>query len=800
MPDPDTIREEQVRKAVKLLKDRPEAEREAFMGVLALTSAEKEEVRRQLWAPPPPPPLSPEALRNTETFQRLVQDVRRGKAILFLGAGVSQDVGMPSSGALVDALRALAQSYRVPVDEQWKYTLPAIVDFLERRGLRHEVIETLKDRIGEALRSQVIPPYRKGFFRLLPYLGELNELILTTNWDDLPELAFLEAGEPVVTIRRDRELPLLAAAAHAVVKLHGDFTDPDTLVVSETDYALANNAILKPGGLAGSLWGMVSTLLTQYSCIFAGYRLADEDMKLIRSLVVSRQLGAKTRNYMVGLFDESEQRGLEDWVGMEVIPATASEFFVALAQELAEFANRRDDLDRIFRREAYPFLEFYAPFGAGKHTLLDEIERRAKGEGWRDEQIIRIDLRPVSRPLTVAGLIKSMAEAIGQSWIEQGEQLKQSLKQKRRLLVLLEHTEVVEEVWDEFIIFVSGVVGPVVRELDESGQRSRLILSGRYPVEGWPFSFKRYAEVFPLSPFTLSAVREMVGKYTLFHDPQAAIASPSPRLVEQIYDFTGRSHPGFIKEILDDLMKKSIKPDGRLELPPALTEQEIDDYLASFAETIRKEVWATVPSELEKLFAQGLCVLRRLNASLLAYLAQEDVFRNLFSPIGKPEGVIDSLKKCRLLVYEFPLEAVDPVIRRIQGHILRRDKIEPDRFALAHDAAASAWRGLLSSVADLTQLRYFREWLYHLASYLQLDGKTDEAHWKVLREEVEAIPFRTSQHYPARMGETLLQDIEEKKERDRERDGELLDVLLVCLGETHYEEFRQLLIAKPEIS
>ena len=211
-------------------------------------------------------------------------------------------------------------------------------------------------------------------------------------------------------------------------------------------------------------------------------------------------------------------------------------------------------------------------------------------------------------------------------------------------------------------------------------------------------------------------------------------------------------------------------------------------------------MWATVPSELEKLFAQGLCVLRRLNASLLAYLAQEDVFRNLFSPIGKPEGVIDSLKKCRLLVYEFPLEAVDPVIRRIQGHILRRDKIEPDRFALAHDAAASAWRGLLSSVADLTQLRYFREWLYHLASYLQLDGKTDEAQWKVLREEVEAIPFRTSQHYPARMGETLLQDIEEKKERDREKDGELLDVLLVCLGEMYYEEFRQLLIAKPEIS
>ncbi len=797
MPDRDNIREEQIQKAVQLLKDKPEAERETFIEVLALTPAEKEEVRRQLWAPPSLHPAEPEVLRETETFQRLVQDVRRGKAILFLGAGVSQDVGMPSSGALVDALKTLAKSYHVSLpSEEREHTLPTIAGLLERASLRHEVIETLKDRFDDVFRGQATPLYRKGCYRLLPYLGELNKVILTTNWDDLLELAFRETG--VATIRRDRELPRLVATAHAVVKLHGDFTDPSILIISDNDYARAHDAITQPGELAGSLWGMVSTLLAQNSCIFAGYRLSDEDMQLLRRLIAARQVGAETRNYMVGPFDESEQKGLKDWLRMEVIPATASQFFVALAQELAEFANRRDDLDRIFRREASPFLEFYAPFGAGKHALLDEVERRAKGEGWQGEQIIKIDLCPEVQPLTAAGLTQRIAKAIDQPWIQRGEQLAKALREKRRLLILFEHTQAIEVGQKEFTTFVSGVVAPVVRELDERGQRSRLILSGRYPVEDWPFSFKHHAEFFPLSPFTLSAVREMVGKYTLFHDPQATVAPPSPQLVEQIYNLTGRSHPGFIKQILDGLMNKSVKPTGELELPLALTEQEVDGYLTSFTKTIYKEVWATVPSELGELYAQGLCVLRRLNAGLLARLAQEDAFRDLFSTVEKPEDVINWLKKCHLLAYEFPLEVADPIIRRIQSHALRRSK--PEQFALAHRAAASAWKNLLPSVEDLTQLHYYREWLYHQASHSQIDGNTEESHWETLRKEVEAVQFRTSQPHPVRMGETLLKDIEEKKERDKERDEELYDVLLTSLGEAHYEEFRQLLIAKPEVT
>lgn len=790
-------RDQLIATAVKLLKDKSEAEREQLMTGLGLAEVEKDTVRKRLWAIPVPPPARPEELRKNEVFQRLVQDVRRGKGLLFLGAGVSVDVGMPSSTQLMDALKALAKSYVVQIDET--HDLPAITGLLERGGRRREIIETLKDRFNEAFRSQPVPPHRRGFFRLLPYLGELNRLILTTNWDDLLEMAFREAGERYVAIRRDRELPYMAATPHTIVKLHGDFTEPDTLVVSDTDYALARNAISRPAGLAGSLWGMVGTLLAQYSCIFVGYSLSDPDMNLLRLLVASRQLDSESRNYMVGAFSEEEQRSLERWVaGMRVIPAEASTFFVALAQELAQFANRRDDLDRIFRREASIFTEFFAPFGTGKSALLDEVERRAKAEGWKDEQVIRINLREEPRLTTVAGFTERLAKAISKPAIRQGEELGRVLREKRRLFLIFDHTEAVEQGWEDFISFVSGVVAPVIRELDESGQHSRLILAGRYPVANWPFSFKRYAEVFPLSPFTLSAVREMVGKYVLFNDPRAEVGAPSSRLVEQIYDLTGRSHPSFIKDILDDLIRKSKKPDGRIELPVALAEDEVGEYLKRFEKAIQKEIWGDVPASIRELFNDGLCVLRRLNSGLLERLAKEEAFRELFTVFEHPEEVIRALRGCHLLAYEFPLYAVDPIIRWIQTYALRQRKAK--RFEEAHRAATSAWRTLLPAVEDRTQLLYFREWLYHRASQLlQAYGKPEEQ-WEVLKQDIERIEFRTSQRYPEGMGQTLVQEMEEKRERDRDRDGELLDVLLECLGEKYYEELRQILKEKREVT
>lgn len=798
------VREEVVQRFVALLRDKPESERAQTLALPILSSEEADEVRRRLYERQPEPRMrSPKGLREDRTFQRLVQDVRRGKAFLFLGAGVSQEAGMPGSTALVDALVSLAQSYRVDLPEptdEGQYTLPAIADRLERAGLRRELIEALKSRIEGAYQQQP-PPHSRGIFPILPELTQLNKVILTTNWDELIEQTFREGREPVAVIRRDRELALMAVARRAVVKLHGDFADPELLVVSETDYISARNAILKLGGLAGSLWGYMGTLLAQYSFIFVGYRGADTDTQLLRALVANRQLFPETRRYMVGLFDESERKSLRDWVGMEAIIAHAQDFFVALAQELAEFANREDDLDRIFRCDAAPLMEFYAPFGAGKHALLDEIERRAKAEGYADEQIVRIDLSKVEAPVTLGGLVRGVARVIDRPWISRGEDLRTALESKDRLLMLIENTEHLGADQKALADFVSGLVVPAIDTLNERlagrGLPSRLIVCGRHRVEAWSSAFRRRAEIFPLSSFTEAGVAEMIRKFVRLRAPTTGAVRPAPELVKQVYQITGGGRPRFVKAILEQLAQEATAGGGAVHLPRELTEREVKRFLKQFMDETRREVWGDAVSQgFITLYERCICVLRRMNSALLARLGDNETCASYFVDFELPDGILVRLRACRLVSYEYPLEVVDPLVRRIHSRALQEDA--PEQYVAAHVAAASAWYGLLSTVTDLIQCAYVQEWLYHWASSMQQEDWTQERRWLDLSQKLDHIKFKTQQPYATGIGRLLIERIEEKRERDRDRDGELLEALINCLGEEYYEAFRRALISKTE--
>lgn len=799
----EPLREDVVQRFAELLRDKSEAERTQTFALDILTPEEADEVRRRLYERRPAPRVCPKRLREDQTFQRLVQDVRRGKALLFLGAGVSQEAGMPGSSALMDALVSLARSYRVtlpePTDEE-HYTLPGISDRLEQARLRREFIEALKARF-EVAYQQVPPPHHRGIFSLLPELTQLSKVILTTNWDELIEQMFREEGEPATIIRRDRELGLIPMAKHAVVKLHGDFADPELLVVSEADYIKARNAILKPGGLAGSLWGYTGTLLAQYSVIFVGYRGADTDTKLLQALVANRQLFPETRHYMVGPFDESERRGLKDWAGMEAIITPAQDFFVALAQELTEFANREDDLDRIFRRDAAPFMEFYAPFGAGKHALLDETERRAKAEGYTDEQVVRIDLSLLAAPVTLEGMVGGVANAINRQRIARGEDLRAALESKDRLLMLIENTEHLDAWQKNLADFVEGLAMPAIDSLNEKlagrGLPSRLIICGRHRVEEWSSAFRRRAEIFPLSPFTEAGVTEMIRKFVRLRAPTTGAVRPAPELVKQVYQITGGGRPRFVKAILDQLAQAATAGGGSVHLPRELTEQEVEHFVAQFVDETRKEVWGdAVPSALISLHEQCICVLRRMNPALLARLADDETCASYFAEFQPTDRIIARLRECHLLSYEYPLEVVDPLVRRIHGQALLQNA--PEQYIAAHAAAASVWHGLLSTVTDLAQTVYMQEWLYHWASNMQLNDWPHERRWRDLLQKLTQISFKTQQSHKAGIGRLLVERIEEKRERDRNRDGELLGALLNCLDEKYYETFRQTLLSKSE--
>jgi hypothetical protein len=441
---------ERVEALVRLLLDEDEGEREQIFDALGILDEERNEILSRLLERKERPPagFSPKELRENEHFRQLVALTRRGKAILFVGAGVSVDAGMPSTGQLLDTLRAEAKSLNVEI--------PSGTPFIEAARIvesvvgRQNTVEVLRREFEDTLKAD-LPPYRKGAYRLLSDIPHLNRLIVTTNWDDLLRRALEDAGERATGVLEGAQLAWVPLAEHAIVKLHGDFANPSEMIITETDYAVATSQITRR--TAGTLWGYVASLLTQYSFIFLGYSLGDPDFRLLRRMVES---GMETwcesiPHFLVAPLSRADEEAVSRWTGVNPIPATATSFLLALFRELDEFANRLDELDLVFRHSSPPFIEFHGHFGSGKSALLDQAEQRAKVEGWLPRQVVRVNWN-CQRDGTPREPIRSMREIIQvlnenlepATPLKRFEEFASYLRDKRGVFLVFDATERVQ--------------------------------------------------------------------------------------------------------------------------------------------------------------------------------------------------------------------------------------------------------------------------------------------------------------------------------------------------------------------
>lgn len=186
-----------------------------------------------------------------EHADRLGTLAAQGDLSLFVGAGVSVPLGLPSWSELLDRLEAEA---KVAPEEG--------SDLLARAGrLRRLLAQTdfesvmkdtfLLDRyaLGHALAAGLRP-----------------QRSVTTNYDNALELAMAGQAQDIRVLTRQE------AVGHLpwLLKLHGDIEDAETIVLSDQDYA-----DLESWG--GALYGVVQTLLMTGHLLFVGFGFADPD-------------------------------------------------------------------------------------------------------------------------------------------------------------------------------------------------------------------------------------------------------------------------------------------------------------------------------------------------------------------------------------------------------------------------------------------------------------------------------------------------------------------------------------------
>ena len=728
--------------------------------------------------------LPPEELREDRAFKELASWVRRGKAILFVGPGVAEDVGMPSSDELLDALRSRAEGLGTEISPDTPFTEAARQLEGEDGKRRRILVGTLRQEFSGAQQASPLS-HRRGAYRLLQAIPQINRLIVTTNWDNLIRLALEDKGEGVGastteigTVSQLVQLEQGRSTKHNVIKLRGDIKK-GRMIITKADHDNTIDKITR--GQAGRLWDYVAKRLGQYAFIFIGYRPEDPDLLLLEQLVTDA-MGREDAGDLCPIFfaaplpDESKDR-VSQWACP--IPAAATDLLLALFQELEEFSNRLDELDMIFKRRDKPFVEFYGYFN-GKSTLLDRAEQMADTEGWTPEQIVCVnwDRRPdgtVRDPVrNEPEIIRVLNESVG-PFGDFGAYL----RDKNGVFLIFDATEHVQN-QPALVSFLAGAVAPAILDMNKRGQPSKLLLAGRYPlpVQRQPYSFRRNLLSHALTPFDVSDVLDMAQRFLLATDPDSQ-EQFEPGLIAAVLEVSS-GYTGFIKAILVDLTAESGRQDGHIALPSRLDGETKRAYVARFNMDIDQHVdWTR--EDLKQMYEETLCVFRWL---------RKEIVNKLALSIG--EDLLNALVEIHVLSPDY---RADLVIRRTKMLQLRYQ--QPGEYVEAHKLAQETFAAGMEKIVDDVQLDYILEWLFHTAHLLLAEDQDIETRRESLIKHVEEqVHYRAFWGAQGEMGSQLVNRIigvGEKRE-----DHELWNLLKECVGAGGAQEILDILTQKQE--
>jgi SIR2-like domain len=206
---------------------------------------------------------SPESLPD-----ELVTAVRERRAILFAGAGLSMNVGLPSWQKFIEHM---AQELRLDADE-----------VLGPGTSYHTLAEYYRIKQGSigSLRSWMDRHWKVSEEKVRA--SKMHELIVkldfpivyTTNYDRNIEAAFAAHGREFVKVANARDIAKTRDGVAQIVKFHGDFDDDDSLVVTETDY-FNRLAFDSPLDLKFRSDALGKTVL------FIGYSMTDMNIRLL---------------------------------------------------------------------------------------------------------------------------------------------------------------------------------------------------------------------------------------------------------------------------------------------------------------------------------------------------------------------------------------------------------------------------------------------------------------------------------------------------------------------------------------
>ena len=222
------------------------------------------------------------------TFYEMIEDMslalNREKLVIFVGAGVSKNSGLPTWGQLVQEFAGKIDyptNGRLATEEYIR--IPQYYYCLDESEGHSSYYSLLKSMLSENIRPNLLD-------ELIVSLHPKH--IVTTNFDTL--LDQVASGYEV--IREDKDL-MTGISSHYLLKLHGDIHQPEKLVFKEDDY-------LHYSHTHRLMETFLKSLLIDHVFLFVGYSLNDYNLKTFVSWIeyIAEEMHVKQqmhRNYFL---------------------------------------------------------------------------------------------------------------------------------------------------------------------------------------------------------------------------------------------------------------------------------------------------------------------------------------------------------------------------------------------------------------------------------------------------------------------------------------------------------------------
>lgn len=209
-----------------------------------------------------------------QMIANMKQALNNDKLIIFVGAGVSKNSGIPTWGQMV---RTFAEKMGYPAERlstNEYIRIPQYFYGMDKSENHRDYYETLR---------QIISP------NVGPNI--LNELIVqihpkhivTTNYDKLMDAV----AEDYAIIRQDKDL-LRTNASHYLIKMHGDVDNIKDIVFKEADY-------LQYSETHRLMETFLKSLLIDHVFLFVGYSLNDYNLNTFTSWIdfIAQEMNVK---------------------------------------------------------------------------------------------------------------------------------------------------------------------------------------------------------------------------------------------------------------------------------------------------------------------------------------------------------------------------------------------------------------------------------------------------------------------------------------------------------------------------